>query len=187
MGIRPRMSLIVGTYSVNSKHKKSTSKLDIWEDEIPDSLLWEDNDDFHKLYDLNMRKWGTPEFQFSCLGDIIYNPSGDDEYENKGVIGLIITKGEYDSTIFRAMAAIDSRYMVGGYSIVPDENISSWMFKRIGYTDDDKRCHRIVNTVLESMPQLSRIDWKRAVHYLKLCGWDINEDELHYILVWDWS
>lgn len=185
MGIRPGMWLLVGAVDLSKERRSLPVSLDLWEDRIPDELLWQkplEEADYDKL----MRKWNTPGFQFACLGDIIYNPGGKDDYRIPGLVGLVLNY-IYDSDIFRAMAAVDKKYMQYGYSIVPNETLSEWAIKRIGYTEDDIRCHRAVNTVLESQPSLSRISWMRAVHYLRLCGWDLSEEDLHYIYAWDWS
>jgi len=185
MGIRPSMYLIIGIADAIEKDPRFSypNDVDIYSD-LPVELLWHDGDE---PYDEQMREWGTPEFQFRALDDVLYNWSGWGEFSCRGVVGLKLDR-QYDTDIYRALAAIDEKYMQDGYQLIPeDDSMSEWALERYGFNEEDRKCHRIVPTVLESMPSLSRLNWKRTVHYMRLAGWNVGEEDLRYILVWHWS
>jgi hypothetical protein len=89
----------------------------------------------------------------------------------------------------RALAAIDEKYLTPGYERIPtlDPEKHSLRYRRYGYTQEDIDRNMFVPGVFESMPQMSRMYWEQAKHYLRIVGWDIPEKDLRYILVWNWS
>jgi hypothetical protein len=127
-------------------------------------------------------------WEWTTLDNVLYNVRQTGEYVCNTVVGLIINPGDYDSQIWRVLAAIDEKYMSSGSERIPvlDPNEHPVMFRRCRYTEEDVRCNRFVNSVVENMPEISRGLWKRARYYLLQAGWDIPEEQLRYLLVWNW-
>ena len=181
MGIRPNFSLVIGVADLqknDSRYAKPddtdfiyNGKIDYWKDEC--------FSDEH-YHDLNI-----PEFRFTTLSEIVYNPDNGDEHVCKNVTGLLL-ENLYEKDIFRAMCALDEKYSSAGFSVIPQTGVCEWHKEIYGITDEDIRCNRSVDTIIESQISIARMNWKRAIYYLKQCGYSFREDELHYILVWDW-
>jgi len=173
MGVRPTVYILVG--AINPTKVRDVPSEKIYEDVVEyfgDDQYYADA--------------GAQGFDYKVLGDMVYNPIGD--YPQ--VRGLILDE-LYDSDFFRAMVLFDEKYLEDGFLIFPQidpDKINNFAYKNhYGFTEDDVKCNRFVETVFESVPSLSRLNWKRAVHYLSKCGYDVEEEELHYILLWEWK
>jgi hypothetical protein len=139
--------------------------------------------------DLSYKQIGVPGFDFVTIRDILYNETGNNECACKDVVGMKLKDRHdiYDDDVMRALAAIDPIWLHAGYVILPNEEKSDWEKYAYRLTDEDIACNRAVDSVFESMVELSRLEWKRAIFYLAQAGWIVTERDLHYILVWDWS
>lgn len=192
MGIRPRFYILVGIddakvkdprrVKVNRKHIEEILNFrELTRDEV-----WRDSegyfDDYHE-WELKV-----PGATLD-LSDKLYNPERSNEYAVGNVVGYVVHKGEYDDDILRAMAATDEMYMESGWVRIPtlDPSEHPLYFRAGGYTDEDVANNMFVPSVFENMASISRIQWARAQHYLRLVGWDIPKTDLRYLLVWDWS
>jgi hypothetical protein len=189
MGIRPQFHVIVGIDNAKEDdprynppdegeleemlyHRKLTEEECYKKVEVDDFFIWNDYRDTDR-----------------DLYNMLYNPTFTDEFMNEGVIGYIVVKGKYDDMIIRALASIDDKYMTTGYTRLPllDPVDNRLRYSRYGYTDEDIAANRFVSGVFENIPQVSRINWERAKHYMKLVGWTVEDNDLRYILVWTWS
>lgn len=191
MGIRPSFTIIVGIDTAKSddvRHKEIDPE---WLEEIlyyrelTGDELWT-NEDFSDAHYADLKIPGYTR----RLCQKIYNPELSDEYYPGNVIGYIIHKGPYDDGIIRALATFDPSFEQTGYKRIPvtyDIDKTSYRWRYYEYNDQDILCNRVVPEIFESMPKISRMEWQRAIHYLKLIGWEIPEEELRYILVWTWS
>jgi hypothetical protein len=61
------------------------------------------------------------------------------------------------------------------------------MFKGYNYNQEDINCNRFVDSIFENVPELSRNLWAKTKHYLLQCGWNVAEEDLRYLIVWDWG
>lgn len=179
MGIRPQMFLIVGIDDATSNDPRRDKSFDNPDYEVKEPILFEDDIDSYwyktnKIYDIS---------------DILYNGYNDDEYVVGNVVGMILHKTEYDSDFIRAWATVNEEFRHKGYKVIPTLNPEEhpMLYKHYDYNEDDVKCNRFVDSIFENMPSISRKEWKRARHYLAQAGWNIPEEDLKYIIVWDWS
>jgi hypothetical protein len=192
MGIRPQFRIVVGIDDVIENDPR-------WVHKVDDVVIQEDppvyypgsadvaNDDWSdEAEEIRKDMYGC---EFSVLDEVLYNVLRPIEYRCKNVVGLVIHDGDYDSQIYRALAAIDEKFESAGVMRIPNEDPKAHRlaYRQYGYTDEDVRCNRYVYSVFENSPGISRMYWRRARFYLLQAGWDIPETELRYLLVWDWS
>ena len=185
MGIRPQIQIVVGI---------DDAKPDDSRRKPPDSEWLGDVLNFRKL--TKEQCWISRDGIFDDYRDtdrelyrILYNPHFTDEYAVKNVQGLMVHEGPYDDNIVRALAAIDKKYLEAGYERIPtlDPKNHIMSFRRLEYTEEDVKANRFVQSYFENMPQISRMHWERARHYLKMVGLTVKDTELRYLLVWDWG
>lgn len=190
MGIRPTFYILVGIDDVAENEDGRYKGVDPeWLEEIlnyrelTEEECWRSEDGFFDDY--HQAKLGVPGETLQ-LYDKVYNPTNTSEYHLGNVIGYVVNKGPHDDDIIRALCTIDEKYMQSGYERIPtlDPKDHQLMYRHYGYNEHDVKCNRFVNSVFENYP--ARDDWQRAMHYLKLIGWEVPEEELRYLLVWDW-
>ena len=185
MGIRPQFQIVVGIDDAKDNDPRYTPPDAEWLEEVlnfrqlTEEECWRSKDKFFDDFRDTDRE----------LYKLLYNPHFTDEYAVKNVQGLMHYEGPYDDNIVRALAAIDDKYLTSGYERIStlDPENHLLRYSRYGYTDEDIKANRFVPGHFESMPQLSRIAWQRAKHYLEMVGWKVQEIELRYLLVWDWG
>lgn len=186
MGIRPQFYIMVGITNANPKDRKLVATYDDLDDESKLVYYQSDWDDDKRYHDQEI-----PGYEFSTLGEIIYNPFADPEYTIGNVVGMLLshkTKAHnYDDDVLRALATVDEKFMHKGYLTIPGIRKDERRMLRDKITYEDIECNRVVPGVFESMIQISRLHWKRAVFYLAQVGWIVSEKDLYYILAWDWS
>lgn len=180
MGIRPSMYLIIGCEGMNPKDRIRGIN---HETELTDDLLFPGFK--HIPPDIEYRKLNIPGYQFRYIDDLIYNLTGADDCREPGLVGMKIDKSKHDSQLMRAWAAIDDIYELSGHKIIVPKPMSDWLIERYGYEQEDVDCHR--NIPIIETPGVARWQWRRAWFYLKLCGWNVAEQNLYYYIVWDWS
>lgn len=192
MGIRPQFYILVG---IDDAKPKDPRRIKVDKKYVEDILnfreLTEEEafrnddgwDDYYQVKELKVTGMTMN------MNDIVYNPRASSEYRVGNVVGLIIDHSEYDSDIMRAFAAIDDKYIDRGWQRIPtiDPKEHPLAYRHYGYTEEDVANNMFVPSVFENMPGISRVQWARAQHYLKLVGWDIPKSDLRYLLVWDWS
>lgn len=124
----------------------------------------------------------------TTLDAILYNVLQNGEYVCDSVVGMVREDCKYDSSVLRCLAAIDDKYMEDGFTEIPVENPEEHRFrmKIENVTEQDILCHRFVPSVIDNV-QMLRLDWQRAEFYLKQAGWNIPQEDLRLLLVWDWG
>lgn len=192
MGIRPTFYVLVGIDDVLPDDPRRIEVDPAYVEELlnyrdlkPEEC-WREDSWFDDYIDAVERKMpGTS----NNLADKLYNAEGGSEWYLGNVVGYIVHRGPHDDSIIRALATIDEKYLSTGYERIPmlDPDEHQMMYRHYKYTEEDVRCNRFVSSVFESMPSISRMNWKRAQHYLRLIGWDVPEEDLRYLLVWNWS
>ena len=191
MGIRPTFYILVG---IDDAKPNDPRRFDIDSEYLEDILnfrtlkpdeFWRDNED-NFFNDYQQAEQG---YFSKYLSDLLYNAELIQDWYLGNVIGYIVKKGPHDDSIIRALATIDEKYLSTGYERIPqlEKDKHGMQYRHYRYTDEDIRCNRFVSGVFESMPSISRKNWKRAQHYLRLAGWNIPEEDLRYLLVWNWS
>lgn len=191
MGIRPQFHILVGVDDARPDDERYIGVDAAYlEDvlnfrELKPGEYYTDGDIWDDQRDTSNKVPG----QSPWLRDRLYNPELSDEYTFGNIIGMVVHEGPYDDDILRAFAAIDEKYLERGWERIPTMNPGEHhlRYAHYGYNKRDVECNRFVPGVFESWPGVSRIYWARARHYLKLVGWDIPEEDLRYLLVWDWS
>ena len=198
MGIRPSFYIVVGIDDAKPDDPRHVRQLSdeefqeiVYERDLTEAECYKSKDgwwdDYHQGQLYKQANVRLPE-QMMNLGDKLYNPGLSDEYSVGNVIGYLIFR-THDDPIFRAFAAIDpDTYLSTKRSIrIPLLDEVKHPIRAREYTLEDIRCNRFVPGVFESMASLSRVRWKQAQHYLRLVGWEIPEEDLRYLLVWDWG
>lgn len=186
MGIRPSMYLVIGVCNLVENDPRHTKQF-----HYPDEdLTWEKPVEYYECDNFSDKHYhimNIPGYQFSKLGEIIYNPNNRQEYVCTNVTGMIVDElGDID--ILRALSILYPEFDEAGYKEIPTKKeLTEFRKRRCRITEEDVKCNRFVDTKLVSIIEQSREDWKRAIFYLKQCGYEFREDELRYILVWDWS
>lgn len=191
MGIRPSFYILVG---IDDAKKDDSRRVAVDEEYLEDILYfreltrdecWREDDLWDDYHEWELKIPGAT----LDLRNKLYNPTLSSEFHAGNIIGYVVHRGDYDDDILRAFATLDDKYLSTGWERIPELDPAErpWLVRRGGYSDHDIACHRFVDTVFESMVSVSRIQWKRAMHYLKLVGWDIPETDLRYLLIWDWS
>lgn len=187
MGVRPTFYVLVGIDDAHAGDERCTPvDRDFIEEimyyrELREDELWTDGDLFSDLRDAERKMPGFTRY----LADKLFVTSEG----LPNIAGYVVYKGPHDDDIVRALAAIDEKYLEPGWARIPtlDKDEHRMMYRHYKYTDEDIACNRFVPGVFECMPAISRMNWQRAAHYLGLVGWNIPEDQLRYLLVWDWS
>lgn len=189
MGIRPSFKIVIGVDDAIENDPRRVLKVEseVIQELPPTWYTAQDENDTHDI-DPDWRKAMYGQ-EWEYLDSVLYNVLQHGEYCTENVVGLIIHEGRDYEMIFRALAAIDEKYMDNGCTRIPtqDPNDHRLSFKVGGYKDEDVACNRFVPSVFENMSSMSRMWWKRARFYLLQAGWDIPENQLRYLLVWDWS
>lgn len=191
MGIRPKFYILVGVDDVVPNDPRLTPmardeySVLMWEREMTKEEMFCDEDVYSDWERAEM-KW--PGYS-KCLGDYLYNASGEDDYAISRVVGLVIHKGLHDDQIVRALACIDQKYLESGVERIPtlDPDKHQMIYRHYGYTEDDVKNNMFVQSYFENMPSIARENWSRAQHYLGMVGWKFRKNELRYLLVWEWS
>jgi hypothetical protein len=194
MGIRPKFYIVVGIDDAKEDDPRYERPDEEWLEEIinfrelTEEECWRDTDDDGLFDDYRFAKRGDYGYSLQ-LYDILYNLHESSEYVVENIRGLITYKGRHDDHIIRALATLDEKFLQSGYEHIPliDPEEHQLLYRHARYTEEDVKANRFVQSYFENMPPISRMHWKRAIHYLKLVGWTVKEEELRYMLVWDWS
>ena len=191
MGIRPQFYVLIGIDDATPVDPRRVNLDPEYLEEIlyfreltPDECWKEDN----FFNDHHQGELGIPGCT-NQLSDKIYNPTLTSEFALGNIIGYVVHQGPHDDNILRAMAAIDEKYLEDGWQRIPLLNPEEHQlrYRHAGYTPRDIECNRFVAGVFESVATISRMNWSRAQHYLKIVGWNIAETDLRYLLVWNWA
>ena len=186
MGVRPSMYLVIGVSNLIEDDPRYTKQFHYPDEDLTfmKPVKYYECDNFS---DKHYNMMNVPGYQFSELGEIIYNTNNSQSHVCPNVTGMIIDEIE-DTDILRALSLLYPEFNSSGYKDIPTKKeLSEFRKRACRITEEDFRCNRLVDTRLVSIIEESRENWKRAVFYLRQCGYEFREDELKYILVWDWS
>lgn len=194
MGIRPSFKIVIGIGNAIENDPRRFDSSDEMRTHIEEDPFtkfsrdgkadngWDMSDDFR----MEMKE--LPWDEDTTLDGILYNVLQNGEYVCDSVVGLIREDCKYDSNVLRCFAAIDEKFMTNGFLEIQVENPAEHRLRmKLEYVSEyDILCHRFVPSVIDNV-QMLRLDWQRAEFYLKQAGWNIKQEELRLLLVWDWG